>query len=110
MKELLAGRAGVSVDQIAPGDVAVSSGTSKVVASTLTYPHEIVRSRLQEQGQSKQIRYTGVIDCVRKIAAEEGVKAFYRGYGTNLMRTTPAAMITLTSHDLILKYFMKAFS
>jgi len=43
------------------------------------------------------------VDCIRKISAAEGVAGFYRGCATNLMRTTPAAVITFTSFELILR-------
>lgn len=36
-----------------------------------------------------------------QIYAEEGIKGFYRGCTTNLLRTTPAAALTFTSFELI---------
>jgi solute carrier family 25 folate transporter 32 len=56
-----------------------------------------------------QLRYNGVIDCVKRISAEEGIHGFYRGCATNLMRTTPAAVITFTSFELILRYLQRTF-
>jgi hypothetical protein len=50
-----------------------------------------------------------VIDCVRKVYLKEGIAGFYSGCGTNLMRTTPAAVITFTSYEFILKKLEKMF-
>lgn len=70
----------------------------------------MVRTRLQEQGHSKvPPRYTGVLDCIKKIWLEEGIAGFYRGCGTNLLRTTPAAVITFTSFELFLRQLNSLF-
>lgn len=36
-----------------------------------------------------------------QIFSDEGVRGFYRGCTTNLLRTTPAAALTFTSFELI---------
>jgi hypothetical protein len=43
----------------------------------------------------------GLLDACRTIFKEDGVKGFYRGCATNLLRTTPAAALTFTSFELI---------
>uniref|UniRef100_A0A804QNZ7 Nicotinamide adenine dinucleotide transporter 1 chloroplastic n=1 Tax=Zea mays TaxID=4577 RepID=A0A804QNZ7_MAIZE len=91
------------------GDVAVASSLAKVAASTLTYPHEVVRSRLQDQRAHSDARYKGVVDCIRKVYHKEGVAGFYSGCATNLLRTTPAAVITFTSFEMIHRFLLDLF-
>ncbi|CAI0557152.1 unnamed protein product [Linum tenue] len=103
IKSYMATRDNTTVDKLGPGKVAIASSIAKVVASVTTYPHEVIRSRLQEQGQVRgsEARYAGVVDCVRKVFLKEGLPGFYRGCATNLMRTTPSAVITFTSYEMI---------
>ena len=39
-----------------------------------------------------------------QILKEEGIRGFYRGCYTNLIRTTPAAAVTFTSFELLSRY------
>ena len=87
-----------AADELTATDLALSSGVAKIVASTLTYPHEVLRSHMHVKGYGP---FSGALSLASDIYREGGVKAFYRGVGTNLLRTTPAAAITFTSFELI---------
>ncbi|KAL4384165.1 hypothetical protein GQ457_15G015660 [Hibiscus cannabinus] len=73
IKSYMAKRGNTTVDHLTPTDVAIASSISKVLASIMTYPHEVIRSRLQEQGHARntQVQYAGVIDCIRKVLPPE---------------------------------------
>mmetsp|Transcript_33615 Transcript_33615/g.85117 ORF Transcript_33615/g.85117 Transcript_33615/m.85117 type:complete len:349 (-) Transcript_33615:1329-2375(-) len=87
-----------SSDELTASELVYASAFSKMVASTVTYPHEVVRSYMHVTGSGP---LHGLADACRTIWREDGLKGFYRGCATNLIRTTPAAALTFTSFELI---------
>ncbi|XP_028768275.1 nicotinamide adenine dinucleotide transporter 2, mitochondrial-like isoform X1 [Neltuma alba] len=109
IKSYMAEKDDTTVDKLGPGKVAIASSIAKVIASVMTYPHEVIRARLQEQGQAKSagVQYAGLVDCSRKVFHTEGLPGFYRGCATNLLRTTPSAVITFTSFEMIQRFLQR---
>lgn len=69
------------------------STASKTTAVVATFPHQVVRNRLQNQRDTS--RYgAGISGVVAKMWREGGVRPFYRGIVPGLLRTLPATWVT----------------
>ena len=62
-----------------------------------------MRTRLQ----NTESRYSGSIDCIRKIYNLEGGIGFYKGLTPNLVRVVPATMITFVVYENLSHFLLK---
>ena len=88
---------------VGPAAVFLMSAAAKVGATLATYPMLVVKSRLQAatRGTDARLRYAGVLDALRRIAAEEGAAGFYRGMRVKLTQTVVAAALMMTLKEEI---------
>ncbi|KAG1671175.1 hypothetical protein FOA52_010111 [Chlamydomonas sp. UWO 241] len=92
-------------DDLTAGELASASALSKLVASVVTYPHEVVRSHMHVTGSCS---FAGAAAAMRLVYTQDGSRGFYRGCFTNVCRTTPSAALTFTSFELISRAIKKA--
>ncbi|KAM3722584.1 ADP,ATP carrier protein [Dirofilaria immitis] len=74
-----------------------------VGSGILSYPWDTVRRRMMMQSGRKEILYTNTWDCAKKIVANEGVTALYKGALSNVFRGTGGALV-LAIYDEIQKF------
>ncbi|KAN0019071.1 hypothetical protein ACTFIU_002273 [Dictyostelium citrinum] len=87
-------------------EIMLASSVSKIIASIVAYPHEVLRARSQDSSPDSPNRtYRGnIIEMFKQIVREEGWRGLYRGMGVNLLRVTPSCVITFTSYEYIKKF------
>ncbi|KAH7107688.1 putative 2-oxoglutarate/malate translocator [Auriculariales sp. MPI-PUGE-AT-0066] len=80
-----------------------ASAVAGFFASFFSLPFDFVKTRLQNQrrGPDGKLPYKGMLDCTLKVAREEGMLRFYRGFGTYYVRIAPHAMITVLVADYL---------
>merc|ERR1711953_1036529 len=67
-----------------------------IAGAAISYPFDTVRRRLQMQAEKpvEEHVYKGTMDCLKKIAAEEGVaKGLYKGFIANCLRSVGGALV-----------------
>jgi len=65
-----------------------------------SYPFDTVRRRLMMQSGAKEKLYNGTIDCFVQVAKKEGMAAFFKGAGANVLRGAGGALV-LVGYDKI---------
>ncbi|KAF7238106.1 Solute carrier family 25 member 36-A [Varanus komodoensis] len=73
-----------------------AAAISKMCASCIAYPHEVIRTRLREEGS----RYRSFVQTLQLVAREEGPLALYRGLLAHLIRQIPNAAIVMVTYEL----------
>lgn len=64
-----------------------------VLSGIASYPLDTVRRRLMMQSGRADKMYSGTMDCFKVIARDEGIKAFFKGAGSNVIRGTGGALV-----------------
>jgi solute carrier family 25 (mitochondrial folate transporter), member 32 len=76
------------------------SGLSKIFAGCITYPYQVLRTRLQLQAYNADAAiYRGVWDATRQIWVQEGISGFYKGLGPSLLRVLPSTWVVFLVYE-----------
>ena len=80
-------------------------GVSSAISKTCTAPIEFIKLRLQcmdamvKSGALTE-PYTGIRNCAKRVMAEEGFRAFWKGNGTNILRYFPTQGLMFACYSM----------
>ena len=87
-----------------------------LVQSSIVCPIELVKTRMQLQGQgesykhvirNKNAMYSSSVDCIRKIYRTGGIRACYRGMVPTLAREGPSVGVYIALYHKLCAFFSK---
>lgn len=89
-------------------ETSLFAACSKLSASIITYPTQVIRARLQQCMQDRTLVYKGMRQAVQLTWAREGLRGFYKGLGPALIRTMPQSAVTLVVYENTLRLIAEA--
>lgn len=77
------------------GSTFAAAQTAITFGAAATYPFDTIRRRLQMQSEKppEEQLYKGTGDCFKRIAADEGMGALYKGFVANIFRSVGGALV-----------------
>jgi Mitochondrial carrier protein len=91
---------------------------AKIVASTVTYPLQVIKARMQQRSQAVEITpdgvlqtvrrdgsYNSLVQTIRRIHHTEGMLGFFKGCIPNAVRVAPGAAITFVVYEEVMDWF-----
>jgi len=85
-----------------------AAGTAACIAETCTISIDTAKVRLQIQGQNPgavKVPYTGMANCLKRIATEEGPTALFKGLAPGLARQLVFATLRLGMYEPVRNFY-----
>eukprot|EP00547_Thalassionema_nitzschioides_P003179 CAMPEP_0194213426 /NCGR_PEP_ID=MMETSP0156-20130528/14020_1 /TAXON_ID=33649 /ORGANISM="Thalassionema nitzschioides, Strain L26-B" /LENGTH=304 /DNA_ID=CAMNT_0038941447 /DNA_START=359 /DNA_END=1273 /DNA_ORIENTATION=- len=93
--------------ELSKWDYFLSAALSKALASIITYPHEVARTRMRETfvataaAASSSSAAGGMWHCLSTIAKTEGVSGLYAGMGVHLVKVVPNSAFMFLTYEMV---------
>lgn len=81
--------------------VLLAGGCAGVLAWAVATPMDVIKSRLQADGQGQR-RYRGLLHCVVTSVREEGPRVLFKGLALNCCRAFPVNMVVFAAYEAVL--------
>lgn len=95
----------MTMDDLGPLSLCLAGGVSGIAAWVITYPFDVVKSRVQIDGMLGDVKYQGTWDCFVKSYNSDGIRVFSKGLNSTIIRAFPVNAVTFTTVAFILRYW-----
>lgn len=79
-------------------DLFGTAASAKLIAAIISYPHEVLRTRMREDNATKQ----NILRLSKELFKKEGIAGFYGGMTAHLMRVVPNAAIMFFCYECLI--------
>lgn len=86
-------------------ELLISGAMAGAPAAFFTTPADVIKTRLQMERKSTEIKYNGIVHAFGIILKEEGISAFFKGSLARVFRSSPQFGFTLASYEFLQKMF-----
>lgn len=94
------------LDEITPAQRMTAGAMAGATAQAIIYPLELVRTRLAVCPTGT---YCGIADTARKVLAQEGWRAFYRGMLPSMLGILPYAGVDITAFEMLKEHLLDVY-
>eukprot|EP01118_Nematostelium_gracile_P012488 TRINITY_DN4561_c0_g1_i3.p1 TRINITY_DN4561_c0_g1~~TRINITY_DN4561_c0_g1_i3.p1 ORF type:complete len:363 (+),score=92.90 TRINITY_DN4561_c0_g1_i3:124-1089(+) len=90
-------------EDIDPARYVVSSAVLWTLQDASVYPCDVVKARLQVQGAipNTNFKYANTMDSFRQMIRQEGLRSFWKGFGTQTAGSVPTQVIYYGSYEFL---------
>ena len=97
-----------ATDNLSLPERMICAASSGMIAFTVVYPADVIRSRLYAQSLNTQLQTRPTtmdgIHLARKMVEEQGIQSLYRGMSVAVPRAGPIVAVVLPVYDYVLKW------
>ncbi len=81
-----------------------STTFAKLIASSVSYPHEVVRARMQYEKPNANCLKDNLLCVTKRIVKNEGLRGLYSGFTLNIAKAIPASILYFLIYENICIY------
>jgi len=93
--ELFKRKLGANIEGYHPLTSGIAGGVATMAHDAVVTPLDVIKQRLQIHNSE----YTGVMQCVRTVIKEEGLKALYASYPTTVVMNVPFMSVHFATYE-----------